>query len=143
VLMCGVVDFVVTFGLEEEVPSLPADHCHQPANQRRGCWILEDKTVRGKKAKRAQQVERLINATVMIVAVVVPPLDSQSFEKTLHAVSFPDLPALEGHEEGNIAIWLQSYDSSELRGSQALASKALPPCDLNSFPNFKVFARLP
>jgi hypothetical protein len=25
----------------------------------------------------------------MIVAVVVPPLDSQSFEKTLHAVSFP------------------------------------------------------
>src|ERR1700722_8037651 len=118
--MGGVVDLVVTLGLEEEVPGLPADHRQQPANQRRGRWIFEDQTVRGKKAKRAQQVERLINATVMIVTVVVPPLDSQSFEKTSHAVSFPDLPALEGHEEGNIAIWLQSYDSSKLRSSQAL-----------------------
>jgi hypothetical protein len=43
-------------------------------------------------------MERLINAAVMIVAVVVPALDSQSFEKTSHAASFPGLA--DGHEKG-------------------------------------------
>jgi hypothetical protein len=59
---------------------------------------------------------------VMIVAVVVPPLDSQSFEKTLHAVSFPGLPAPYAHEEGNIAILLQPYNGLNIRGSLPLAS---------------------
>ena len=93
VLVGRVVYLVVALGLEEEVSGLPADHGHQPANQRRSRGILEDQAVGGKKAERAQEVEGLINAAVMIVAVIVPPLDSQSFEKTLHAVSFPGLPA--------------------------------------------------
>jgi hypothetical protein len=63
----------------------------------------------------------------MIVTVVVPPLDSQSFEKTSHAFSFPDSPVLEGYEEGNIATWLQSYDSLRLRGSQALGELGTAP----------------
>jgi hypothetical protein len=62
----------------------------------------------------------------MIVAVVVPPLDSQSFEKTLHAASFPGLPAPDGHEEGNIAILLQRYDSLRHRARLPLSSKTLP-----------------
>src|SRR5271156_6847344 len=124
--MGRVVDLVVTLGLEEEVSGLPADHGHQPANQRRGRRILEDQAVCGQKAERAEQVERLINAAVMIVAVVVPPLDSQSFEKTLHAVSFRGLPVPDGHEEGDIAIVLQPYNGSNITGSQPLASKALP-----------------
>jgi len=32
VLMGGVVDFVVALRLKEKVASLPANHCHKPAN---------------------------------------------------------------------------------------------------------------
>src|ERR1700733_8946144 len=96
--MGRVVDLVVTLGLEEEVSGLPADHRYQPANERRGRRTLEDQAICCQKAERAQQVEGLINAAVMIVAVVVPPLDSQSFEKTLHSVSFPGSPAADSHE---------------------------------------------
>ena len=34
-------------------------------------------------------MERLINAAVMIVAMIIPTLNAQGFEKTLHAVFFP------------------------------------------------------
>jgi len=47
VLMGRVVYLVVTPGLEEEVAGLPADHRHQPADQRRGRWVLEDQAVGG------------------------------------------------------------------------------------------------
>jgi len=63
----------------------------------------------------------------MIVAVVVPPLDSQSFEKTSHAFSFPGVPETDGHEEGNISMLLQLYDSLGLVFLPLLASQTLPP----------------
>ena len=34
-------------------------------------------------------MERLINAAVMIVAVIIPTLDAQGFKITLHVVFFP------------------------------------------------------
>ncbi len=45
--MGGMINLVVTFGFEEEVAGLPADHGYQPADQRGGCRVLEDQTVRG------------------------------------------------------------------------------------------------
>ena len=71
-------------------------------------------------------MERLIDAAVVIVAMVVPSLSSESFEKTLHAVSFPGWPAPHGLNEGNIAILLQLYDSLSLVARMLLASKTLP-----------------
>ena len=75
-LLGGLIHLVVTFGLEEEMTGLTADHGYQPANQCRGSRVLEDKGICGQEADRTQQVEGLVNTAVVVVAVIVPPLDS-------------------------------------------------------------------
>jgi len=76
VLLGGLVHFVETFGLEKEVAGLTADHGYQPANEGGGSRVLEDEGICGQKADRTQQVEGLVNTAVVVVAVIVPPLDS-------------------------------------------------------------------
>jgi len=45
--MGRVIYLIVTFRLEEEVASLPADHRHQPANERGGRRVFKDEAIRG------------------------------------------------------------------------------------------------
>ena len=87
-LVGGLVDLVVALGLEEEVPRLPADHGDQPADQRGGHRIREHHDVGDEEADRAQQVQRLIDAAVVVVAMIVPSLCSQFRPKISHRGSF-------------------------------------------------------
>jgi len=84
------VDLIVALGLEEEVARLAAHHGNQPADEGRLHRIGEHHHVGDQKAAGAQEVQRLIDAAVMIVAVVVPSLSSQFLEKLLHAGSIVD-----------------------------------------------------
>jgi len=86
--MRGAIDFIVALGLEEEVPGLPADHRHQPAYFGRDGWISEDGAIRCDEAQCAEQVQRLVDPTVVVVAVVIPTLDPQGAEETVHCDSF-------------------------------------------------------
>jgi len=84
VLVGRPVDRVVAFRLEAEVADLAAHHREQPADQRRGHRVREDHEVRREKAQRADQVQRLIDAAVVVVPMIVPALCSQGLQKTLH-----------------------------------------------------------
>ena len=82
VLVRGLVDLVVVLGLEEEVADLPAGHRHQPADQRRHRRIGEHQHVGAQEADRAHQVQRLIDPAVVVVAMIVPALHSQSLRES-------------------------------------------------------------
>ena len=86
VLVAGLVHHVVVLGLEKEMTDLPAGHRHQPAGERRQGRIREHHHIGEQEADGAQQMERLIDPAVMIVAMVIPPLHSQSLEKSVHSV---------------------------------------------------------
>jgi hypothetical protein len=79
-----VIDGVVGLGLEEKVPGLARRHRHQPAREGGDGRILEDHHIRKKKADRADEVQRLVNAAVMVVAMIVPTLGPQSCKKAVH-----------------------------------------------------------
>jgi len=82
----SLVDGVVALGLEEEMSGLATDHGHQPCNQSRGRGVLEDRHIGGQEAHCAEQVQRLVDTAVVVVAMVIPALDFQSAQKTLHGV---------------------------------------------------------
>ena len=84
VLVGRLVDVVVALGLEEKVPGLPADHRHQPADERRLGRVRERRDVGNDEADRAQQVQRLIDTAVMIETVIVPSLSLQFRQKASH-----------------------------------------------------------
>jgi len=82
------IDLVITLRLEEEVAGLTAHHGHQPPDQRRLRRIRERGDIGDDEADRTQQMQRLIDTAVMIVAMVVPSLSPQFRPKTLHGGSF-------------------------------------------------------
>jgi hypothetical protein len=81
------IHFVVVFRLEEEMADLPAGHGHQPAQERRRDGVGEHQRVGGNEAEGADEVKGLVDSAVMVIAMIVPPLDSQSFEKVIHRFS--------------------------------------------------------
>jgi hypothetical protein len=68
------VHLVVTLRLEEEMADLPAGHGEQPADQRRRRRACEHQHVRAEEASRADEMQRLIDPAVVVIAMIVPPL---------------------------------------------------------------------
>src|SRR5262249_58596436 len=87
VLVGGLIHLVIVFRLEEEVTHLARGHRHEPADQGRDRRILEHHRIGRQKAYSAYEVQRLVNAAVMVEAVSVPTLHSQGLEKALHGSS--------------------------------------------------------
>ncbi|EEF23299.1 conserved hypothetical protein [Ricinus communis] len=85
VLMRGLVHLVVALGLEEEVTRLAAGHRHAPGQQRGPGGIDQQQAVGDHEAAGAQQVQRLVDAAMVVVAVVVPALFVQECQKVFHA----------------------------------------------------------
>src|SRR5258708_25236970 len=84
VLVSGVVDPIVSLGLEKEMTGLAAHHGHQPAYQRRLHGIEKHRDVRDDEADCTQKVQGLIDPAVMVVAMIVPALSLKFRQKTLH-----------------------------------------------------------
>src|SRR4029077_916782 len=87
VLVGRLIYHVVIFRLEEEVTELAAGHGQEPADQRRHRRVLEHHCVGKEKAYGADQVQRLVDPAMMVIAMIVPPLHSQGFEKAPHISS--------------------------------------------------------
>ena len=87
VIVGGLVHMVIGLRLEEEVARLAARHRHQPRQQRGSSRIDEQQRIGADKADGAQQVQRLVDAAVVVVAVVVPPLDLEGAKEIVHAGS--------------------------------------------------------
>src|SRR5882757_6804694 len=81
--MGRVIDVVVTLGLEEEMAGLARRHRDQPAEQRRHHRIDEYHHVGDQKTGSADEVQALVDAAVVIVAMVVPALGSQFLQEIL------------------------------------------------------------
>jgi hypothetical protein len=80
------VHLVVALRLEEEVAGLAGGHRHQPADQRRDGGVEEDQHVGAQEADRADEVQRLIDPAVVIVAMVVPALNFECVKEAAHRV---------------------------------------------------------
>ena len=78
------VDLVVAARLEEQVADLAAGHGDQPADQRRHGGIGERDHIGEQEARRADEVERLVDLAVVIVAMVVPTLHFQFVPEAGH-----------------------------------------------------------
>ena len=77
------IDVVVAARLEEEVTGLPRRHRDQPADQRRHHGVEEQHHIGEQEARRADEVQRLIDAAVVIITMVVPALGSQFLQEIL------------------------------------------------------------
>src|SRR5712675_710853 len=85
--MSRLVDMVVTPGLEEEMPGLARGHRDQPADQRGRQRIEKHHRVTNQETERADKVQALVDAAVVIVAVIIPTLDAQLLPEILdHAL---------------------------------------------------------
>jgi hypothetical protein len=62
---------------------LPRQH-RKPPDKTRDRSVLEQQCVTGQKDYRADQMQRLIDAALMIVAVIVPALRLQHFSEATH-----------------------------------------------------------
>jgi hypothetical protein len=82
------VDVVVALRLEEEVSRLARRHGDEPAEQRRDDRLEEQQRVGAEEARGADEVQRLVDPAVVVVAMVVPALGSQFLQKILDH-SFP------------------------------------------------------
>ena len=76
VFLRGLVNFVVAQGLEEEVTRLTRGHGNEPGNESGDHGIDEQKRIGRDKADGADEVQRLIDAAVMVVTMIVKPLNS-------------------------------------------------------------------
>ena len=85
------VDVVVAPGLEEEMAALAGGHRDQPAEQSGERRIEEEDDVGGDEGHRADQVEGLVDAAVMIVAMIVPALEPELGSECAHSSSLPGL----------------------------------------------------
>ena len=79
---------VVAARLEEEVAGLPRRHRDAPGQDRGVSRIDEQQAVSDDEADRADQVQALIDAAVVVIAVVVPALRAQFLQEWL----FHDAP---------------------------------------------------
>jgi len=82
--VAGVVHRVKTLGLKKEMPDLTAHHRQQPAHQGGQRGVRKQQYVSGEETQRADQMQRLVDTAVMVVAMVVPALGSEGFEKIVH-----------------------------------------------------------
>lgn len=89
VLVRDLVGVVVPPRLEEEVATLTGAHADEPCDQRRHRRIVEQHPVGNEKADRAHEVQRLVDAAVVIETVIVPPLLTQCLHKAGHCRSPP------------------------------------------------------
>jgi len=93
VLVAHLVDVVEAAGLEEEVAALPRHHRDAPADDGCECRVHEEQRVGDEEADRADEVQRLVDAALVIEAVVVPPLLREFAHEGLHGQPFWKLEA--------------------------------------------------
>ncbi|WP_382327129.1 hypothetical protein ACFJGX_22740 [Hydrogenophaga sp. UC242_50] len=87
VFVRGLVHVVVALGLEEEMAGLAAGHGHEPGDQRRQHGVGPQQGISHHEAHGADEVQRLVDAAVVVIAVVVPALDFKGLEKIVHGGS--------------------------------------------------------
>src|SRR5208282_3619278 len=90
VFVCRLVDRVIALGLEDEVSELPTKHGDEPANQRRHDRIGKQEHIAAKKSQRAYQMQRLVDAAVVVITMIVPALLLQSSPHATHRTSLLD-----------------------------------------------------
>jgi hypothetical protein len=79
---------VITQGLKEKVTSLTGRHGHHPGQQGGHGGINEQECISNDKSHGTQQVQGLVDATVVVIPVVIPTLNTQFFKKIFHAITF-------------------------------------------------------
>ena len=92
VFVRGLVYVVKTLGLEEEMADLARAHGHQPGNQGRHHRVNKQKHIGHQKRQGADQVQELVDAAVVVVAVVIPALNVDELKKRLHGISWLKRP---------------------------------------------------
>ena len=85
--MGGLVDMVVVFGLKKEMTDLTRSHRHQPRNQRGDYRVDKQKYISHQKRHSADQMQKLVDAAMVVIAVVVPTLGGDGLEKGMHSGS--------------------------------------------------------
>jgi len=79
-----VVYLVEALRLEEEVPNLPGHHRGKPASHYSGDQVREHQHIGAQEADRTEQVQRLVDPALMIIAMIVPPLGSENLKKAVY-----------------------------------------------------------
>jgi len=87
VLVSRLIDLIVVLRLEEEVAHLAAHHGAQPGHVGGVGRIGEQHDVGDQEADRAQQMQRLVDAAVVVVTMVVPALYFQGLQEALHSLA--------------------------------------------------------
>ena len=95
-----VVDGVVTVGFEEKMTDLAGQH-REPADQSGHSRIAEEKRIAAEKNDGADQMQRLIDAALMIVAIIVEALRPQHCHEIAHD-NFPLSKADIGRHESGV-----------------------------------------
>ena len=75
----GVVHMVIAQGFKKEMARLPRHHRHQPSQQSSPSRIDKQQGIRNQKTNRTEQMQRLIDAAVVVIAMVIPTLNAQGF----------------------------------------------------------------
>jgi hypothetical protein len=70
---------VIAQGFKKEVARLTRSHRNQPSQQGSPSRIHKQQSVGNQKAQRTEQMQGLIDAAVVVVAVVIPALNAQFF----------------------------------------------------------------
>ena len=84
VLVRDIVGVIIAFRLEEEVAALTRAHADDPRDQCGHRRIVEQHSVCDDEADGADEMQRLVDAAVMIEAMVVPPLLTQCLHEASH-----------------------------------------------------------
>jgi hypothetical protein len=92
VLVGRLVLLVVALGLEQKVADLTDAHREDPAEQRGEDRLREQQHVGRDEAARADEVQGLVDAAVMVEAVIIPTLLLELFEETVHGASLVQKP---------------------------------------------------
>ena len=86
----GLVHGVVVVRLKEEVSCLARGHGHQPCDQCGYDRVDEEPSVGQHETERTDQMQRLVDAVVVVIAVIVPALGLKGLEEVFHAWSFAE-----------------------------------------------------
>jgi hypothetical protein len=78
---------VITQGLKEKVTCLSGRHGHHPSQQGGNRGINEQQTVGHHKSHGTQQVQGLVDPTVVVIPMIIPTLNTQFFKKFFHAIT--------------------------------------------------------
>jgi hypothetical protein len=78
---------IVAARLEEDVPRLARHHADEPADQTGDRGVDEQHRIRDQEAHRADQVQRLVDARLVIVAMVVPAQRLDLAHELAHALT--------------------------------------------------------